>query len=110
MAKCSSNTASQYNDVGHLYASFAYDAVWAIALALDASIANGIRVEQFTYDNHSMADQLTNALEEVEFDGVSVSSLSSVVVASYRLSLSLLLGLCQVYQWGENWAHSDISV
>lgn len=96
---CSSKTSdtSQYNDVGHLYASFAYDAVWAIALALDASIANGTRVEQFSYNNQSVADQLTTALENVEFDGVSVSSSSSVAVASYRLSLSLLLGLCQLY-------------
>ena len=65
---------SQYNDVGHLYASFAYDAVWAIALALNATIANGTRVEDFDYDKEEIADQLKTAMENVKFRGISVSN------------------------------------
>ena len=67
------DAVSQYNDVGELYASFAYDAVWAIALALNATIANGTKVEQFSYDNRRIADQLRDDLAAVRFKGISVS-------------------------------------
>lgn len=67
----SHSSTSQYNDVGHLYASFAYDAVWAIALALNATIANGTAVEDFDYNNEEIADQLKIAMENVKFRGVS---------------------------------------
>ena len=62
------------NDAGHLYASFAYDAVWAIALALNAAVNNGTSVEDFTYDNETIADQLKYAMEKVNFTGISVSN------------------------------------
>ena len=67
------NRTTTPNDVGDLYASFAYDAVWAIAFALNATIANGTRVENFTYDNQQIADQLKTAMENVKFKGISVS-------------------------------------
>ena len=80
------------NDVGHLYAPFAYDAVWAIALALNATIANGTAVENFTYDNSDMADQLTTAMENVKFTGISVRGYVPVCV-SYNIVARVMLAL-----------------
>lgn len=49
--------------------------MWAIALALNATVAEGISVENFTYDNEGIADHLKRAIENVTFKGISVSDL-----------------------------------
>ena len=82
---------TQYNDVGHLYASFAYDAVWAIALALNATVANGTRVEDFTYDNEEIAEQLKTAMENVKFRGVSVSNCICDLLSETRSCVTRLM-------------------
>ena len=57
---------------------YVYDAVWAIALALNSSISmleeRGLgRLEDFTYDSVEMADVFTDAVLKVSFQGISVS-------------------------------------
>ena len=58
---------------------YVYDAVWTIALALNSSISileeRGLgRLEDFTYDSVEMADVFTEAIANVSFEGISVSS------------------------------------
>ena len=58
---------------------YVYDAVWTIALALNSSISileeRGLgRLEDFTYENVEIADVFTEAVANVLFQGVSVSS------------------------------------
>ena len=62
-----------------LSVGYVYDAVWTIALALNSSISileeRGLgRLEDFTYDSVEMADVLTEAVADVSFQGISVSS------------------------------------
>ena len=62
-----------------LNVGYVYDAVWTIALALNSSISileeRGLgRLEDFTYENVEIADVFTEAVANVLFQGVSVSS------------------------------------
>ncbi|XP_022091351.1 uncharacterized protein LOC110979652 isoform X2 [Acanthaster planci] len=56
---------------------YGYDAVWAIALALNKSVEvlkserYGRRLEDFTYDDREMAELFFKLLNETEFTGVS---------------------------------------
>ena len=54
-----------------------YDAVWTIALALNASISaleeNGLgRLEEYHSERTEMSDVLTAAVANVSFEGISV--------------------------------------
>ncbi|XP_020912676.1 gamma-aminobutyric acid type B receptor subunit 2-like [Exaiptasia diaphana] len=61
------------------YASFAYDAVWTAALALQNSLSKfdkynetkGCGLEDFTYENQFMADMFLNSIKTVSFQGMS---------------------------------------
>ena len=61
---------------------YVYDAVWTIALALNSSISilkeRGLgRLEDFTYENVEIAEVFTEAVANVLFQGITVSSKSS---------------------------------
>lgn len=79
--------------MGHLYASFAYDAVWAIGLALNATVAKGFRVEDFAYNDTEIAEQLRISMEDVKFKGISVSKYRLIHCISCNTRF-LLLKLC----------------
>ncbi|CAF0736219.1 unnamed protein product [Adineta steineri] len=49
----------------------AYDAIWVIALLINASIEEKIPVDRFTYSNSTMRDQWLNLTEQIYFLGVS---------------------------------------
>ena len=58
---------------------YVYDAVWTIALALNSSISileeRGLgRLEDFTYESVKISDTFTEAIHNVSFAGVSVST------------------------------------
>ncbi|XP_042907012.1 gamma-aminobutyric acid type B receptor subunit 1 isoform X3 [Parasteatoda tepidariorum] len=61
--------------VGYQEAPLAYDAVWAIALALDKTIreleGTNRSIEDFTYDNQYIAHQIYSAMNSTQFLGVS---------------------------------------
>ena len=62
-----------------LNVGYVYDAVWTIALALNSSISileeRGLgRLEDFTYQSVEMADVFTEAIANVSFEGISVST------------------------------------
>ena len=62
-----------------LSVGFVYDAIWTIALALNSSISvlaeKGLgQLEDFTYSSVDMADVFTEAVENVSFEGISVSN------------------------------------
>jgi gamma-aminobutyric acid type B receptor len=57
-------------------APLAYDAVWAMALAFNCTmaklVASGMKLERFSYKNDFMYKQLFNCMKETRFTGVSV--------------------------------------
>ncbi|XP_072045624.1 gamma-aminobutyric acid type B receptor subunit 1-like [Amphiura filiformis] len=73
-----SETAGPAIDVNQAAASYAYDATWTMALALNQSI-NVLennpnitsRLEYFTYEDVEMREVLMNKMSTLEFDGVS---------------------------------------
>ena len=61
-------------DIGYVY-----DAAWTIALALNSSISTleerGLgRLEDFTYDSVEMANIFSEAIANLSFEGISVST------------------------------------
>ncbi|CAJ0585402.1 unnamed protein product, partial [Mesorhabditis spiculigera] len=55
-------------------APLAYDAVWALALAVNCTIAalpSDVKIENFYYDNHAMANQIFECVRNTSFLGVS---------------------------------------
>jgi len=52
---------------------YVYDSIWAIALALNRTLEDGVTLENFTYDNKSMADEMQIRLHNSSFQGISVS-------------------------------------
>uniref|UniRef100_A0A8C9T7U3 Gamma-aminobutyric acid type B receptor subunit 1 n=1 Tax=Scleropages formosus TaxID=113540 RepID=A0A8C9T7U3_SCLFO len=62
---------------GFQEAPLAYDAVWALALALNKTVeplkAKGRRLEDFNYNNHDITAEIYRALNTSSFEGVSVS-------------------------------------
>ncbi|XP_035709332.1 gamma-aminobutyric acid type B receptor subunit 1 [Folsomia candida] len=60
---------------GYQEAPLAYDAVWAVALAFNRTITQlakkGKRLEDFTYTNREIAEEIYNAMDETAFLGVS---------------------------------------
>lgn len=55
----------------------AYDAIWALALALNKTSGgggrSGVRLEDFNYNNQTITDQIYRAMNSSSFEGVSVS-------------------------------------
>ena len=72
---------------GFQEAPLAYDAIWALALALNKTSGgggrSGVRLEDFNYNNQTITDQIYRAMNSSSFEGVSVSysnpSLASVL-------------------------------
>lgn len=62
---------------GFQEAPLAYDAVWALALALNKTVAplqaKGRRLEDFNYNNQDITSEIYRALNTSSFEGVSVS-------------------------------------
>lgn len=62
---------------GFQEAPLAYDAVWALALALNKTVgplrARGRRLEDFNYNNKDITAEIYRALNTSSFEGVSVS-------------------------------------
>uniref|UniRef100_A0A1A8G0V7 Gamma-aminobutyric acid (GABA) B receptor, 1b n=1 Tax=Nothobranchius korthausae TaxID=1143690 RepID=A0A1A8G0V7_9TELE len=60
---------------GFQEAPLAYDAVWALALALNKTVAplkaRGRRLEDFNYNNHDITAEIYRALNTSKFEGVS---------------------------------------
>lgn len=61
---------------GYLEAPLAYDAIWAISLALNETIPTlkkqGISIESFSYQNGTVIkDALIDALKKIQFLGIS---------------------------------------
>ena len=52
---------------------YVYDSIWAIALALNRTLEEGVTLENFTYDNVKMADEMQDRLRNSSFQGISVS-------------------------------------
>ncbi|KAI6226477.1 Gamma-aminobutyric acid type B receptor subunit 1 [Aphelenchoides fujianensis] len=62
------------NTGGYPEAPLAYDAVWALALAFNCtqnSLPYGVMLEDFTYNNAVIADQLFDCVKNTQFKGVS---------------------------------------
>lgn len=61
---------------GFQEAPLAFDAVWALALALNKTVAplkgRGRRLEDFNYNNHDITSEIYRALNTSSFEGVSV--------------------------------------
>ena len=68
---------------------YVYDSIWAIALALNRTLEDGVTLENFTYDNVKMADAMQNRLHNVDFQGISVS----VCVCTY-VCVYVVCGMC----------------
>uniref|UniRef100_A0A8D2LK01 Gamma-aminobutyric acid type B receptor subunit 1 n=1 Tax=Varanus komodoensis TaxID=61221 RepID=A0A8D2LK01_VARKO len=60
---------------GFQEAPLAYDAIWALALALNKTSAElvkkGLRLEDFNYNNRTITDEIYRALNSSAFEGVS---------------------------------------
>ncbi|XP_071549928.1 gamma-aminobutyric acid type B receptor subunit 1 isoform X2 [Panulirus ornatus] len=66
---------NQSNPVGYQEAPLAYDAIWSVALALNKTMerlaAVNRSIEEFTYTNKEIADELYKAMNATQFLGVS---------------------------------------
>ena len=65
-----------------------YDAVWALALGLNNSLKylNGSKLEDFNYDRSDIRECIIKGMDEVSFDGVSVSLTSFYIIGSEYMS------------------------
>ena len=85
------------NTGAHAYISFTYDAVWAMAFALDKTQKEldesnpGLTLDQFEYFNgtSNITEAITRHLENTSFAGVSVSATQlltmQTVVCTYNV-------------------------
>ncbi|CAN8002636.1 unnamed protein product, partial [Ixodes hexagonus] len=75
LALARQNGMNGYRPEGYQEAPLAYDAIWAIALALNKTIStlkeNSMSIEDFTYTNKKIADEIWLAMAATEFLGVS---------------------------------------
>ena len=58
---------------------YVYDSIWAIALALNRTMEQGVTLENFTYDNAEMANIMQEELRSSSFQGISVCMCADVV-------------------------------
>ena len=63
---------------GYLEAPLAYDAIWAVALALNRTMSrlesNGTSLEEYNYENQAIAEIIKNEIGDVQFMGMSVKN------------------------------------
>ena len=63
---------------GYLEAPLAYDAIWAVALALNRTMSRlqsqGTSLEEYNYENQEIADIILSEIADVQFMGMSVRS------------------------------------
>ena len=63
---------------GYLEAPLAYDAIWALSLALNKTIqkleARGETLEDYNYENKGIAELILGEFGALNFDGLSVST------------------------------------
>lgn len=84
---------------GFQEAPLAYDAIWALALALNKTSGGGgrggVRLEDFNYNNQTITDQIYRAMNSSSFEGVSVSAVppSHVVLLIESLLETCLFSL-----------------
>lgn len=75
---------------GFQEAPLAYDAVWALALALNKTVAplkaKGRRLEDFNYNNHDITAEIYRAMNTSSFEGVSVSADDVKNIINMKLS------------------------
>ncbi|EEC10249.1 metabotropic GABA-B receptor subtype, putative, partial [Ixodes scapularis] len=75
LALAEQNGMNGYRPEGHQEAPLAYDAIWAIALALNKTINTlkeySMSIEDFTYTNKKIADEIWSAMDATQFLGVS---------------------------------------
>lgn len=75
---------------GFQEAPLAFDAVWALALALNKTVAplkgRGRRLEDFNYNNHDITSEIYRALNTSSFEGVSVSQKYSAQVFAHSFT------------------------
>ena len=57
----------------YLDALYAFDVVWALALAFDQAEREGMDIENFRYEDFETVNKLACILENVEFEGATVS-------------------------------------
>ena len=78
---------------------YVYDSLWAIALALNRTMEQGVDLENFTYDNADMADIMQEALRNNSFQGISVSECECVRTCVHLLGvcLAFTVGKCIIY-------------
>lgn len=66
---------ASFINIKHL-APYAYDGMWALALALNTTNAvlmkSSLSLENFSYDNTYMSSLLLEAMDRVEFHGLTV--------------------------------------
>ena len=70
--------ASHHNMTpSEFYAPLTYDAMWSIAMTLNASVEQLLNqslpnLEDFTYDNTAMKDVFVKSMDELNFEGMMV--------------------------------------
>lgn len=57
----------------YLDALYVFDVVWALALAFDQAEREGMDIENFRYEDFETVNKLVRILENVEFEGATVS-------------------------------------
>ena len=73
----------------YLDALYAFDVVWALALAFDQADKKGMDIENFRHEDFETVNKLAYILENVEFEGATVSFFQfksfSIVSRSYMI-------------------------
>ena len=73
----------------YLDALYAFDVVWALALAIDQADKKGIDIENFRHEDFETVNKLAYILENVEFEGATVSFFQfksfSIISKSYMI-------------------------
>lgn len=89
---------------GYLEAPLAYDAIWAVALALNKTMAKlakeGTSLEDYNYENQQIADIILNEIGDVQFMGMSVCH-RIFGKSIYTLHVTYISGLCGIQRG--NW-------
>ena len=80
---------------GFQEAPLAYDAIWAMALALNKTVgplrAKGRRLEDFNYNNRDITAEIYRALNTSSFEGVSVSMHPPLLRVIYFIQAFVML-------------------
>uniref|UniRef100_A0A2I3S2D9 Gamma-aminobutyric acid type B receptor subunit 1 n=2 Tax=Pan TaxID=9596 RepID=A0A2I3S2D9_PANTR len=89
---------------GFQEAPLAYDAIWALALALNKTSGgggrSGVRLEDFNYNNQTITDQIYRAMNSSSFEGVSGHVVFDASGSRMAWTLIEQLGLGWDATWG----------